>query len=181
MPRAHVTSALERELASAALRKDGPLIDVELRATCEDQTPCRPIRGKALIDTGADRSAIELSELEGALPSGTYWAQGVTSEAIELPVYSLDMGFPGTDLESVRVENAAGTPHLRSQGIVALLGRDVLEHGVLTHDGLRGTFSLTMPGGSTEVRAPSWRLAGIAGTALLLGIAGTLILLPATR
>jgi len=152
------------ELAAQSLRQDGPLLDVELYAMCEDGSLCPPVQGKALVDTGADHTAVDTSALAGARTSGSYLAQGATSEAVRLPIYDVLLGFPGTTLEDVVVEHAAGTAHLKSQGLVALLGRDVLERGVLTHDGPAGAFSLRLPGGRAEVR--STPLAGLAAAGL---------------
>src|SRR5512143_1826172 len=95
----HITDELTRQ----ALRKDGPLIDVTVHTTCASGRPCPPVRGKALIDSGADRTALELSEFEGVEPAGVYHAQGVTSESVALPVFparlEFEDGLGGVDLE----------------------------------------------------------------------------------
>ncbi len=178
----HLTSALERQLTSQALRKDGPLIDVTLHARCEDDTACRPIHGKALIDTGADRTAVELSELDGAKSTGVYHAQGVTSESVALPVYSMRMGFPGSSLGDVHLDRVAGTPHLKPQGLVALLGRDVLENAQLTYDGPSGSYVLRSAEGEHHVEAVASKAPRIAGAAaLVLGAVGAWLLLDDMR
>jgi hypothetical protein len=176
-------TTINRALSAQALRKDGPLVDVTLHAKCKDDTSCPPIRGKGLIDTGADRTAVEFADLDAidAVSAGTYFAQGVTSEGVSLPTYplrvELDDANTGVDLERV-----AATPHLRSQGLVALIGRDVLgAPGVkLQYDGAAGTFMLTTPKGETRVEsAPSTvPLAGI-GAALALGALAAWLFAPA--
>jgi hypothetical protein len=130
------------------------------------------VRGRALIDTGADRTAVEWSAIDdvGALPSGTYRAQGVTSEAITLPAYPLRIEF-GDGLGSVELERVAGTPHLKSQGLLALIGRDVLEQGTLSYDGPSGAYTLAMPRGMTRVEADGWRAPLMAaGFAAVFGV-----------
>ncbi len=165
-----ILDAVEREMTRQALRQDGPLIDVTLRAKCAGDVECEPVRGKALIDTGADRTAVEWTAVDGvgAIPQGTYSAQGVTSEAITLPVYPLSVEFDG--LGAVDVERAAATPHLKSQGLIALIGRDVLGQSQLTYDGLSGAYTLAMPQGSKRVESSSWKLPLVAvGGAVAVG------------
>lgn len=165
------------EASSKSLRADGPLIDVELYFRCGDGL-CRSVRGKALVDTGADRTAVEFTEADaaGAKPEGSYHAQGVTSEAITLPVYSLKMRFPGTDLPEVNIESAAATPHLKSQGIVALIGRDVLEQVHLGYNGPTGQFSLSAPRGALEVKASPVSYGVLIGGGVLAGVMAYLLL-----
>lgn len=177
MPKRAARSASPR--AAEVLRRDGPLVDVEIRARCADGSACRPVRGKALVDSGADRTAVDTSVMEGVEPDGVYWAQGVTSEAVPLPIYRLKLGFPDTALGELEVERAAGTPHLGSQGLIALLGRDALQHGRFTHDGPSGTFALSLPGGTTRVEAKQSLLPlAAAGFALVLGAVGAWALVP---
>ncbi len=170
------------ELSRKSLRQDGPTIDVTLLAKCEGGRDCAPVRGKALIDTGADRTAVEWSGIDavGAKPQGSYRAQGVTSEAITLPSYPVRVELGG-DLGSVEVDRAAATPHLKSQGLVALLGRDVLEQAELTYDGPSGTYTLATSGGASRVTSTSsfTTIAGTVGVALALGAVAAWIFAPA--
>ena len=168
MKRLNVIQAVDDELASSALRSDGPLVDVELRFENEEGELLPPVYGKALIDTGADRTAIEFAsaEVAGAAPVGSLNAQGATSEATTLPMYAVTVGFPGTNT-SVNVIGA-GTPHLTSQGIVALIGRDVLSQSHLTYDGPRGEFALRSPEGHVAVKSSKAAL----GSIVLAGLLG---------
>jgi hypothetical protein len=88
---------------------------------------------------------------------------------VDLPVLPLRVEFPGGT--SVEVDEAAGTPHLRAQGLLALLGRDVLGEGRLAYDGPSGTWALDLPSGATRVTAgpPAWPLAVLGA----LGLAAT--------
>ena len=161
-------------VAAAKLRRTGALVDVELHLACNDGSACPPVRGKGLIDGGADRTAVEVSQLDPrARASGTYLAQGATSGPVALPVYPVRLRFPGAPIGDVEIEGAAGTPALKSQGLLALLGRDLLAHGVYTHDGPRGTFELRMPEDGVVVRrAHSSSSAYVIGGALALAFGG---------
>lgn len=158
--------AVEDELSRSTLRKEGPLLDVTIHAPGME-----PVTGKALVDTGADRTAVEFSALEGLEPKHFYHAQGVTSEAITLPVYELELSFPGTKLPKVSIEDVAATPHLASQGLIALLGRDVLEHTRLVYDGPTGEFALATPRTAFKVKSPAVAVSVIVAFAALGAVA----------
>lgn len=164
---------------AAQLRRDGPLIDVEIHADCGDAV-CPPVRGRALVDSGADRTAVEFTELDPrARSTGTYWAQGVTSEVVPLPIYPLRVSIPGGG--SVEVDRAAATPHLRSQGLIALIGRDVLGRGQFAYDGPSGRWSLSLPRGRTHVGEPTNLLPWAIGGGALLAAVGAWFLWPDAR
>ena len=165
-----IFDAIEREVARDALRRDGALVDVVLRAKCADQTECAPVRGRALIDPGASHTAVEWSALDavGAQPDGSFSAQGPTSGNVSLPTYPLRVEVDG--LGPVDLPRVAATPHLRGQGIDALLGRDVLENSKFTYDGTSGTYKLEMLGGERGGRAAPSALPFVAaGVAAAVG------------
>lgn len=60
-----------------------------------------------------------------------------------MPLHPLRFSFPGTDLPPITFRRVAGSA-LQSQGIVALLGRDVLANFILVYNGPAGTFSLAV-------------------------------------
>lgn len=166
MKLAQLNALLDQELASESahgLRKDGPLIKVRIEFVCKSGQ-CKSLVGDALIDTGADRTAVDFSGVpEGVEPSGTFWAQGVTSSSIQLPIYPVTLYFEGTDLPPVHIESAAATPHLKPQGLVALIGRDVLQQVNLSYDGPSGEFALVSAAGPsmsvTSPGVPAWAFA----------------------
>jgi predicted aspartyl protease len=97
-----------------------------------------PVSGFGLIDTGASSSCIdEQVALSMALPAidvVTMASASHPSTACNVyPVMFELIGF------SIRVEipRAIGA-NLRAQGIVALLGRDVLANGTLFYNGITG-------------------------------------------
>jgi hypothetical protein len=171
----HISRLVDGELAKASassLREEGPLVDVALHLTREDGTELPPVYGKALVDTGADSTAVDFTSLSPeAHATGSIQAQGVTSESITLPIYKVTLSFPGTTLATFDVERTAATPHLKSQGVVALIGRDVLSKARLTYDGPKGVFALKASKGRVSITSPP---VAIGTTVLGLGMLGTI-------
>lgn len=104
----------------------------------------QPVSGFALIDTGAsitciDRGAAEQAEL-AVVDSGPITS--ATHEAEVVPIYAgkLDIAGLATNLTTHRAYGA----NLASQGLIALIGRDVLKNCVLVYNGLDGSFSLSL-------------------------------------
>lgn len=103
-----------------------------------------PMTIQALIDTGADCSAIDMafansiglgSDEVGAIQSS---AQGAI--AIEAPIYEVKFSF-GSLKAATRPEwheiQAVGVS-LIARGCLALIGRDLLSTSLLIYDGLKG-------------------------------------------
>ena len=153
-------SALDA-VAARRLRRDGPTLDVVLHTTCRDGSACPPVHGRAMVDTGADRTAVSMDAVRGARPSGSFRALGVTSGEVDLPIYPVRLGFPGTGLPEVAVPEAAGSPHLRDQGIDVLIGREVLGRGRLVYDGRTGRWSLSIDEAEPAQPEPRARPAGV--------------------
>lgn len=105
-----------------------------------------PITGKALIDTGASISAVDVNMInqQFQLP-----AMGVSEMVTPLGhkedrnVYPISFSFPGTDLPKVPLIAAVGCD-LIQQNIVALLGRDILSKFILIYNGPGATISLSV-------------------------------------
>lgn len=137
---------------SLVLRLRGPVLPVEIfipasllrRLSQQGQPPPAPQTGLALIDTGASLSAVddEVIRTLGIAPVGQtqiHTAGGIVSR----PLYPARFSFPGTDLPPITFRRVAGSA-LQSQGVVALLGRDVLANFILIYSGPTGTFSLAV-------------------------------------
>ena len=100
-----------------------------------------PISGQALIDTGATFCAIDDSVVKD-LGIRQY---GVTSVhtptgAGQLPTYPASLSFPGTTLPNITFADFMASP-LKVQGIIALIGRNVLMNFVLIYNGPGGFVS----------------------------------------
>lgn len=102
-----------------------------------------PITGYALIDTGACVTSVDVSTLEslgiravGQIPIST------PNGSSNLGIYSCQFSFPGTPIPVLPFANVVGS-HLKTQGIVALIGRDLLRSFLLIYDGVQGSWTLS--------------------------------------
>jgi predicted aspartyl protease len=100
-----------------------------------------PVKGMALIDTGATMTAVDAAAVSalgvnpiGVVPVGT--AGGPTSH----PVYPIKLQLQGIGLV-LNFGRVTGAP-LSGMGLVALLGRDVLTRMILIYDGPSSEYTL---------------------------------------
>ena len=128
----------KRQPSAASLRGTGAVLRAEisvqpaLAAKLEKDgvaTPA-PVVGKALIDTGAGATAIDVSVCAtldiapvGVKQVGT--AGGQTAQ----PPFPVSLHLPGTGLPRFDISPAIGCD-LSGQGILALIGRDVLSRAM---------------------------------------------------
>ena len=148
--------------ADQVLREVGALIRVkiDLPADLVDQkrqeqlTMPRPVTGLAMIDTGASESAVDHSvatqlELESTGPRKITGAGG----KYESPIYVARFSFSGglfAEFDGLQVtgENLAicqwhVPPELQPLGeVIALVGRDILQHLIFVYNGPAGAFTL---------------------------------------
>jgi hypothetical protein len=103
-----------------------------------------PITGFALIDTGSGVTCIDIDAAThlkvpiidySNLTSATHANQNQ-------PVYPVQIQIPGSAI-GINAPRAIGVP-LASQGIIALIGRDVLKDSILIYNGPAGQFSFTV-------------------------------------
>ena len=107
---------------------------------------CR--RGKALLDTGAIATSIDVNAakcLNMEVVSRTS-VQTAYQGTIIAPMFSFTMTFCGYTFE---FQNAPGAD-LDRFGLLAIIGRDILLHGVHEYSGVAGTWNFTIPGLSPE-------------------------------
>jgi predicted aspartyl protease len=97
--------------------------------------------GLALIDTGASNSCIdEQAAQDLGLPVIDVAAmQSATHEKQSCNVYPVQIITPLVTINSPRTVGAS----LASQGLLVLIGRDVLQHCTLFYNGLVGQFTLS--------------------------------------
>jgi hypothetical protein len=135
-----------------ALAVRGPVLQVEIhlptplaqlyqnRGTALPQ----PSVGLAMVDTGASKTCVDghvisamsvppLNRIEIHTPGG------LTNQYL----YPARFVFPGTQLPPIDFSSVIGS-ELAAQGIVALIGRDVLQHFLLVYNGTAGMFSLSI-------------------------------------
>lgn len=101
-----------------------------------------PISGVALLDTGASISAVDATVIQslGVSPVGvtTLHTPSGTSQQNQYPVR---FEFPGSNLPAIETQRAIGSL-LQQQGIIALIGRDVLASFVFVYNGPGGFITL---------------------------------------
>ncbi len=101
-----------------------------------------PVSGEALLDTGASVSCVDSTVIQtlGVAPVGStklYTPSG-SSQQNQYPVR---FEFPGSNLPAIETMRAIGS-QLQQQGIIALVGRDVLASFVLVYNGPGGFITL---------------------------------------
>ncbi len=102
-----------------------------------------PVSGLAMIDTGAMMTCIDdEAALQLGLPVIDVIAIASASHAETMQrVYPAHIeGFGGISIEAPRAVGAA----LASQGLIALIGRDILQHCCLYYNGPAGQFTLSV-------------------------------------
>lgn len=103
-----------------------------------------PVTGYALIDTGASNTCVDedIAQQLGLPVVDVVHIASASHALSEQNVYPLNIefvGFPAT----VDAPHAIGAP-LASQGLVALIGRDLLQRFTLFYNGLTGQITLSV-------------------------------------
>jgi hypothetical protein len=114
------------------------------------ETPPAPVEVRALVDTGASRTAVQESVLDrlGLDPVGadSLYTASTGKTPKEVDAYAVQLFFAGVpggrldpDLRVVEAEDLGGL------GVEVLLGRDVLGRSLLFFSGPEGRFMLAFP------------------------------------
>ena len=133
---------------AAGLEAVGPRLPAELHLPvqlAELNLPVpRPVAGDALIDTGASRTVVAEDALQqlGVQPVGLTQVLTPSGQELQL-LYPVAIAFVGTP-ERYSFSQVVGSPHLRTQGLLALIGRDLLAGGLLVYNGHAGMFTLAL-------------------------------------
>jgi len=129
----------------AGLRELGPQVQISLFPAGEPtpESP-EPVAGRALIDTGALTTCVDrhAAEQAGLSVVGSGKMTSATHENEIVPIYAGKLRITGLPFE-IKMRSALGA-NLRPQGLIALIGRDLLENCVLVVNGPDGSFSLSM-------------------------------------
>ena len=142
-----------RRLRSAeGLQEVGPCVEVRLAPLGTDfesgldagETPPAVVSGRALIDTGAlvtcfDAGAAERAGL-AVVGTGTVTSVRHADEVVPIFAGSLHIDWISV---SVNARHAMGV-NLESQGLIALIGRDLLANCLFVYNGLEGSFSFAV-------------------------------------
>ncbi len=139
-------------LPSVGLQRQGPCVQVSIglaqslasQLLQQGHTLPKPISGIALIDTGASSTCIDSNvaqqlELPVVNVVNIASASHASSQQNVYPIQIEVVGLP----ISIEAPNAIGAA-LNSQGLIALIGRDVLQHCTLFYNGITGAFTLSI-------------------------------------
>lgn len=145
------TDPSQVRISPAPLAASGPLMQVEVAVTdtlaqyltSNSMEVPAAITGMGLIDTGASMTAIDSSVISrlNINPIGTanvFTPQGSTQQGL----YPIKLAFIGTPI-IINFSSVLGS-ELLDQGIIALIGRDVLSSCILIYNGSAGHFSLSI-------------------------------------
>lgn len=129
----------DERAAPDALRHHGPLVGVTLSPIHDPEVT---VTGLVLIDTGAAQTCVDAAKAREARMSlvGSGRIGSAAGEA-EVPLFAAVVDIEG--LGRMTRPRCLGVD-LEGQGIVALIGRDLLRMGVLVYNGQEGTVSLSL-------------------------------------
>ena len=138
--------------AQAVLTQRGPIVQVSVSVGQQiaaqvlqaGGTLPAPVSGLALIDTGASVTCVDqdaANQLQ--LPAiDVVQVASASHAAVDQNVYPIQVEVVGLPI-TVNAPRAIGAA-LAAQGILVLLGRDVLQHCVLVYNGTAGSISLSI-------------------------------------
>ena len=103
-----------------------------------------PQQGNALIDTGASNTCIDIAIAQAlGLPViDVTKIASASHSSTECNIYPVRFVVPGVFTMNLDIERAIGV-NLQSQGIIALIGRDVLKNCTLYYNGPMGQITLS--------------------------------------
>ena len=141
------------QLGPNSLAKDGPRVEVEISITTVLQQNFQaknlpipnPVKGTALIDTGAAISCIDdtVASGLGINPTGQTNSGGMAGPSVRNS-YSAKLtllaGNQRWQFESTRVIGV----NIVNQGLIALIGRDFLSRGMMVYSGFLGIVDLSI-------------------------------------
>ena len=101
----------------------------------------KPVNGLALIDTGAAATCVDesLARRVGLAVVDAGPISSATHEHHVVPIFACRLEISG--LGTINCPRAMGVT-IENQGLVAVIGRDVLKSTVLIYNGSEGTYSL---------------------------------------
>ena len=98
--------------------------------------------GSALIDTGASHTCLDQQVANdlGLTIFGTGRMTSAPHSDVEVPLFVGKLVLPNI---TINVEGAMGA-RLEEQGLIALIGRDLLQNAVLIYNGVDGSVTLSI-------------------------------------
>jgi predicted aspartyl protease len=103
-----------------------------------------PVSGIALIDTGASHTCIDAESAQAMnLPViDVVKMASASHDATDQNVYPIQIELAGLPI-TIQAPRAIGAA-LKPQGLLLLIGRDLLQHCALTYNGMAGTITLAI-------------------------------------
>jgi predicted aspartyl protease len=133
-----------------ALQRQGPVVQVSITVeqntgkglTAQGKPIPAPQNGLALIDTGASNSCVddEVAKKLGLPVIDQGFMISATHQKVPCNIYPVLIATPIVSLNVPRAMGAA----LGSQGLIAIIGRDVLQNCTLFYNGPAGQFTLSL-------------------------------------
>lgn len=132
-----------------ALALRGPVIEATLTVSDAQQKALassgaipKSKVGAVMFDTGASITSFDQTVAAeiGLAIVGRGHMTSASHEKIPVPVYAGKLILPGLNLN---IENGMGA-NLINQGLIALIGRDVMRHGTLFYNGVDGTITFAL-------------------------------------
>lgn len=129
-PVVQVTVSLDQTMAAQILQSGGALPP--------------PVTGYALIDTGASVTCIDDAAAQklGLPVIDVANIASASHASTQQNVYPMHMEITGADI-GIGSPRTVGAP-LAAQGLLVLIGRDVLAHCMLVYNGATGSFTLSI-------------------------------------
>ncbi|MBA3601301.1 MAG: hypothetical protein H0W45_08715 [Acidobacteria bacterium] len=137
---------------SIALLQHGPIVQIVVglaqsftdQLLQQGQSLPPPISGNALIDIGASTTCIDdLAAQNLGLPAiDVVQMTSASHTSTQQNVYPIQMQIVGSPIR-VEVPRSIGA-NLAAQGLLALIGRDYLQHCTLFYNGLTGEITLSI-------------------------------------
>lgn len=126
----------------------GPLVNVEVRAESENDNPGSLVAsGYALLDTGAGKTSI-MHSIIGQINAhhvGQETEWGAFTDAVQVQTFQVYVKLIDLDLEYSSHASSLNITRLLNKGIIAIIGRDLLQHCILNLNGPNASFTLSYP------------------------------------
>jgi len=119
--------------------------NLEAELTQKGGAPRQSIRGLALIDTGAQGSAVDdgVAQELGIQPIDVVKMASASEASCDANIYPVRFEILGTNIK-IGAPRAMGATLRKGSGIVALIGRDVLSQCTLYYNGPAGLITLSI-------------------------------------